>query len=121
MQLCFPTLGCSTLLKCTRLNKVFNSDLVGAYNILVTPITPGPRGVGATGPETRPGGLHSPRWGALTPNCPQMTYVTQNRWEEPPALEGETLPSKGREEVSPKLEHAIPYVFGFLATQTIVI
>lgn len=42
MQLCFPTLGCSTLLKCTRLNKVFNSDLVGAYNILVTPITPGP-------------------------------------------------------------------------------
>ena len=25
------------LFKCTRLNKVFNADLVGAYNILITP------------------------------------------------------------------------------------
>ncbi len=46
------------LLKCTRLNKVLNSDLVAAYNILVKSITPSPgvlprdRG---NGPETRPG------------------------------------------------------------------
>jgi len=38
------------LFKCTTLNKVFNADLVGAYNILITP-SPA-RG---NGPETRPG------------------------------------------------------------------
>jgi len=43
------------LLKCTLLNKVFNSDLVGAYNILATPITPSPGGVGVKGRRPGPG------------------------------------------------------------------
>ena len=30
------------LFKCTRLNKVFNADLVAARNILLTPVTPSP-------------------------------------------------------------------------------
>jgi putative transposase len=43
------------LFKCTRLNKVFNADLVAAYNILMMPITPKPRKRGrGNGPETRP-------------------------------------------------------------------
>jgi len=46
------------LFKCIRLNKVFNADLVGAYNILVKgveAIAPSPRrGIGVTGAETRP-------------------------------------------------------------------
>jgi putative transposase len=40
------------LFKCTRLNKVFNADLVGAYNILITPSPERDRG---NGQETRPG------------------------------------------------------------------
>jgi putative transposase len=40
------------LFKCTRLNKVFNADLVGACNILITPSPERDRG---NGPETRPG------------------------------------------------------------------
>ncbi|MCC6057852.1 MAG: transposase [Desulfurococcaceae archaeon] len=40
------------LFKCTKLNKVFNADLVGAFNIL---ITPSPRGVGVTGRRPGPG------------------------------------------------------------------
>jgi len=40
------------LFKCTRLNKVFNADLVGAFNIL---ITPSPRGVGVMGRRPGPG------------------------------------------------------------------
>jgi putative transposase len=40
------------LFKCTRANKVFNADLVGAYNILITPSPARDRG---NGPETRPG------------------------------------------------------------------
>jgi putative transposase len=36
--------------KYTKLNKVFNSDLVGAYNILITPSPNWDRG---NGPETR--------------------------------------------------------------------
>ena len=39
-------------LKCTRLNKVFNADLVGAYNILITPSPERDRG---NGPKARPG------------------------------------------------------------------
>jgi len=31
------------LFKCTRLGKVFNTDIVAAYNILMTPVTPKPR------------------------------------------------------------------------------
>ena len=30
------------LFRCTRLNKVFNTDLIAAYNILLTPVTPSP-------------------------------------------------------------------------------
>ena len=40
------------LFKCTRLNKVFNADLVGAYNILITPSPERDRG---NWPEARPG------------------------------------------------------------------
>jgi putative transposase len=42
------------LFKCTRLGKVFNADLVGAYNILMAPITPSPGRDRGNGPETRP-------------------------------------------------------------------
>jgi putative transposase len=31
------------LFKCTRLNKVFNADLIAAHNILLAPVTPEPR------------------------------------------------------------------------------
>jgi putative transposase len=40
------------LFKCTKLNKVFNTDLVGAYNILITPSPVWDRGNGL---ETQPG------------------------------------------------------------------
>ena len=40
------------LFKCTRLNKVFNADLVGAFNILITPSPERDRG---NRPKTRPG------------------------------------------------------------------
>jgi putative transposase len=30
------------LFKCTRLNRIFNANLVAAYNILMRPITPSP-------------------------------------------------------------------------------
>jgi len=46
------------LFKCTRLSKVFNADIVGAYNILVKglSITPSPRkGIGVTGWKPSPG------------------------------------------------------------------
>jgi len=56
------------LLKCTRLNKVFNVDLVGAYNILITPSPERGRG---NGPETRPGAT-----GKVAPNLPALTGGT---------------------------------------------
>jgi len=56
------------LLKCTRLNKVFNVDLVGAYNILITPSPERGRG---NGPKTRPGAT-SP----VAPNLPALTGGT---------------------------------------------
>jgi len=45
------------LFKCTRLNKVFNADIVGAYNILVKglSITPSPIGIGVMGRKPGPG------------------------------------------------------------------
>jgi putative transposase len=52
------------LFKCTKLNKVFNADLVGAYNILITPSPERDRG---NGPETRPGIEPSER-GDVIPN-----------------------------------------------------
>ena len=54
------------LFKCTTLNKVFNADLVGAYNILITPSPE--RG---NGPETRPGAKPSKR-GDVAPNLPAL-------------------------------------------------
>jgi putative transposase len=42
------------LFKCTRLNKVFNADIVGARNILMTSITLSPERGRGNGPETRP-------------------------------------------------------------------
>jgi putative transposase len=54
------------LFKCTRLNKVFNADLVGAYNILITPSPERDRG---NGPEARPG--IEPK-GDVIPNLPAL-------------------------------------------------
>jgi len=62
------------LFKCTRLNKVFNADIVGAYNILVkaSTITPSPRkGIGVTGWKPSPG-LNKPD---VAPNLPTLTRV----------------------------------------------
>jgi len=56
------------LFKCTTLDKVFNADLVGAYNILAT-ITPSPERGRGKGPETRPG-IESPSRGDVIPNPP---------------------------------------------------
>jgi len=56
------------LFKCTTLNKVFNADLVGAYNILITPSPTRGRG---NGPETRPG-IESPLRGDVIPNLPAL-------------------------------------------------
>ena len=56
------------LFKCTKLNKVFNADLVGAYNILITPSPAWDRG---NGPETRPGIEPSER-GDVIPNLPAL-------------------------------------------------
>ena len=56
------------LLKCTLLNKVFNADLVGAYNILITPSPEKGRG---NGPKTRPGATFS-----VAPNLPALTGGT---------------------------------------------
>ena len=56
------------LFKCTRLNKVFNADLVGAYNILITPSPAWDRGNGL---ETQPG-IESPKRGDVIPNLPAL-------------------------------------------------
>jgi len=56
------------LFKCTKLNKAFNADLVGAYNILITPSPERDRG---NGPETRPGIEPSGR-GDVIPNLPAI-------------------------------------------------
>jgi len=60
------------LFKCTRLNNVFNADIVGAYNILVKgiSITPSPLlGIGVTGWRPSPG-LNKPD---VAPNLPTLT------------------------------------------------
>jgi len=61
------------LFKCTKLNKVFNADLVGAYNILVKSITPSPR-VGDRGNElkTRLGAKSLIKRGNVAPNLPAL-------------------------------------------------
>jgi len=43
------------LFRCSKLNKVFNADLVGALNILRKSITPSPSGIGVTGWRPSPG------------------------------------------------------------------
>jgi len=53
------------LFKCTTLNKVFNTDLVGAYNILITPSPARDRG---NEPETQPGA----KPGNVAPNLPAL-------------------------------------------------
>ena len=74
------------LFKCTTLNKAFNADLVGAYNILTT-ITPSPeRGRGNASETGR--GAEPPKRGRVAPNLP--------------ALAG-TLALQGGEEVRCKL------------------
>jgi transposase len=62
------------LFKCTKLDKVFNADLVGAFNILITPSPNWDRGNGL---ETQPGIEPSERGNAI-PNLFALA--------EPPAL-----------------------------------
>jgi len=51
------------LFKCTKLNKVFNADLIAAHNILMTPVTPSPgRG---RGNGRRPGQGLNPQKGGM--------------------------------------------------------
>jgi putative transposase len=57
------------LFKCTKLNKVFNADLVGAYNILITPSPTWDRG---NGPKTR-SRIEFPKRGHVIPNLPALT------------------------------------------------
>jgi len=58
------------LFKCTRLSKVFNADIVGAYNILTKAITPSPReGIGVTGRRPGPGVNETD----VPPNLPTLT------------------------------------------------
>jgi len=59
------------LFKCTTLDKVFNADLVGAYNILTT-ITPSPERGRGNGPKTRPE-AKPPKRGDVAPNLPALT------------------------------------------------
>jgi len=56
------------LFKCTKLDKAFNADLLGAFNILITPSPERGRG---NGPETRPG-IEPPRGGDVIPNLPAL-------------------------------------------------
>ena len=58
------------LFKCTTLNKAFNADLVGAYNILTT-ITPSPERGRGNAPETGRGAEPSNR-GGVAPNLPAL-------------------------------------------------
>jgi len=58
------------LFKCATLNRVFNADLVGAYNILTT-ITPSPARGRGNRPETRPG-AEPPARGHIAPNLPAL-------------------------------------------------
>jgi len=54
------------LFECTTLNEVFNADLVGAYNMLITP-SPARGG----GPEARPG-TESLLQGGVVPSLPAL-------------------------------------------------
>jgi putative transposase len=56
------------LFKCTKLDKAFNADLVGAFNMLITPSPERDRGNGL---ETRPGIEPSGR-GDVIPNLPAI-------------------------------------------------
>jgi putative transposase len=79
------------LFKCARLNRVFNADLVGAYNILITPSPERDRGNGLkTQPEIEPS-----RRGDVIPNLP--------------ALAG-TLALRGGEEVSSSFQATMVFI-----------
>ena len=56
------------LFNCIKLSKVFNADLAGAYNILITPSPVWDRGNGL---ETQPG-IESPGRGDVIPNLPAL-------------------------------------------------
>ncbi|MCC6023305.1 MAG: transposase [Thaumarchaeota archaeon] len=58
------------LFKCTTMNKVFNADLIAAYNILMAPVTPeSRRGIGGNG--RRPGqGLNPQKRGDVAQTSP---------------------------------------------------
>jgi putative transposase len=68
------------LFKCTTTNKVFNADLIAAYNILLAPVTPeSRRGIGGNG--RRPGqGLNLQKEGCSpnlpTPNGEEVSLLT---------------------------------------------
>jgi putative transposase len=67
------------LFRCTKLNKVFNADLVGAYDILITPSPDRDRG---NGPETRSSTKPSER-GNVALNLPTLagTFSLEGREE----------------------------------------
>jgi putative transposase len=56
------------LFKCTKLNKIFNADIVGAYNILITPSPTWDRGNGL---ETQPG-IKPRKQRDVIPNLPAL-------------------------------------------------
>jgi putative transposase len=57
------------LFKCTTMSKVFNADLIAAYNILLAPVTPrAPGGVGGNG--RRPGQGPNLQKEGCSPNLP---------------------------------------------------
>jgi putative transposase len=74
--------GCSVrvyrgLLRCTRLNRIYNADIAAAYNILKTQITEGannpraPKRGGGNG--RRPGQGLNPQKGGCSPNLPTLS------------------------------------------------
>jgi len=59
------------LFKCTTTNKVFNADLIAAYNILLAPVTPeSRRGIGGNG--RRPGQGLNPQKGDVAQTSPHQ-------------------------------------------------
>jgi putative transposase len=67
------------LLRCTRLNKIYNADVAAAYNILLTSVTPAedannpraPKRGGGNG--RRPGQRLNPQKGGCSPNLPTLS------------------------------------------------
>ncbi|MEM1623712.1 MAG: hypothetical protein QW543_06240 [Sulfolobales archaeon] len=83
---------CRRLFECYKHNKVFNADLVGAYNILLKaktiPPSPAMCGVGVT--RLRPGAELNPETGDVAPNLPELSHFRVGRRPVPnlsPAFE----------------------------------